>query len=157
MNSSLRLLVVATAMVAVLALVAGFAAENDRVQQERRQATTTTEARRAVAPGRTVEAKVPNAKPIEVRAGDTVKLTVTLKKDDSVIVDALGFDETFAAGLPTEVILIPAAPGSYDLKLQNAGGRIGQLVVKPARPASEPAPTERERPGTPAVTDANAA
>lgn len=155
MNSSLRLLIVATAMVAVLALVAGFAAENDRVNRNRTD-TTTTVVRPAAAPGRVVEAKVPSAKPIRVRAGDTVKLTVTLKKDDSVTIDAFGFDETFAAGLPTEVIVTPVAPGTYDLKLQNAGGRIGQLVVKPARPASE-APTERERPLTPSVTDTNAA
>lgn len=157
MNSSLRLLIVASAMVAVLALVAGLAAENDRVRERQRAATTTTAARPAVAPGRTIEAKVPSAKPIEVRAGDTVKLTVTLKKDDSVIIDALGFTETFAAGLPTEVIITPAAPGNYDLKLQNGGGRIGRLVVKPARPAAEAPPAERERPMTPAVTDTNAA
>ena len=155
MNSTLRLIIVATGMVAVLALIAGVT--SDERDQRRATQTGTTLARPAVAPGRTIEAQVPSAKPISVRAGDTVKLTVTLKKDDSVIVDALGFDETFAAGLATEVILIPAAPGTYDLKLQNAGGRIGQLVVKPARPASEATPTEPEQREAPAVTDRNAA
>lgn len=154
MTSPLRLVLVATTMVAVLALVAGFAAEGGSPDRQR-TGTSATDARPAAAPGRVVEATVPTAAPIRVRLGDTVKLRVTLEQDDSIVVDAFGFDEPFAAGQPTEVFVTPSAPGTYDLELQDTGGRVGRLLVRPARRASE-APSGRVRPMTPTVIGTDA-
>lgn len=143
----LRLLIVATVMVAVLALVAGFSAENDR----RGERTTTSEAVAppAATPSRVVEATVPSKEPIEVREGQTIRLTMKLEAEDTVTIDAIGFDETVAAGIPTEILFTPYTPGRFPFKLQNSGKDIGELVVKPARPASEredPAPAKPDAP-----------
>lgn len=132
----LRLLIVATAMVAVLALVAGFAAENEQNNEDRRNATETVVAP-APAPTKVIDAYVPRAKPIVARVGQSVQLTVKLTQDDTLTIDAFGLDETIAANVPTPILFTAISPGRYDLKLQNSGKVIGQLVVKPARPASE--------------------
>jgi hypothetical protein len=159
----LRLFIVATALVALLSLVAGLAAENERVNPNARTRTTetTAEVRAPRAPSSVVEAKVPREKPIVVREGDTVELLVSLKETDTLTIDDFGLDETIGGGLPTPITFVAITPGTYDLKLQNSGGRIGQLVVRPAKPASEgsggttPAPTTPEE--TPAVADPAAA
>lgn len=147
MNSTFRLLIVATALVAVLALVAGLTAESDRVRRER----TTTEAAPAPTarvPRTVVDAKVPSGKPIEVQQGQTVKLTITLEKEETVTIDAIGFDETVAAGIPAEVLFSATVPGRFPFKLQNSGKEIGVLVVEPARGAAPKAPVKPERPAT---------
>lgn len=144
----LRLIIIATVMVAVLSLVAGFSAENDR----RGERTTTSEgavARPAATPNRVVEAKVPSKEPIEVREGETIRLTMTLATEDTVTIDEIGFDETVAAGIPTEILFTPYTPGEFPFRLQNSGKDIGTLVVKPARPVperQEPAPAKPAEP-----------
>lgn len=148
----LRLLVIATAMVAVLSIIAGLSVESDR----RNQRTTTegaTPPAPLVAPSRVVEAKVPSKEPIEVQEGQTVRLTMTLKDEDTVTIDAIGFDETVAAGIPTEILFTPYTPGRFPFRLQNSGKDIGELVVTPARPApgrrdAEPATPDEDEPAT---------
>jgi len=129
MNSSLRLIIVATAMVAVLALVAGFAAEND---QRNDSTTTETSVAAPAAPSEVVEADVPRVKEILARVGQPVELNVTLTTEDTLVIDAFGLDETIAAGIETPVQFTPVTPGRYELKLQNSGKSIGRLVVRPA-------------------------
>jgi hypothetical protein len=150
----LRLLVVATAMIGLLALVAGFAATDDRLRDD-----TETQTNAVVPPAvsdRTVEAKVPRTKPIVARVGETVQLTVTLKADDTVLLDAFGVEEDIAAGVPTSVLIPAVSPGRYDLKLEGSGKRIGQLVVRAAEDApsgggTEPEPDLEEQ--APSLTD----
>ncbi|MDB5297859.1 MAG: hypothetical protein JWO31_3842 [Phycisphaerales bacterium] len=149
----LRLLIVATAMVAVLALVAGFAAENEQNREDKRTATETVVAP-APAPTRVINADVPRAKPIVARVGQSVQLTVKLAEDDTLIIDAFGLDEGIAANIPTPILFTAISPGRYDLKLQNSGKVIGQLVVKPARPVSESGGTSpTPQPESPSVAE----
>lgn len=132
----IRLLVVATAMVAVLALVAGFAATSDRIDRERTD-TETTISRPAARVDSSLVADVPRAKPIVMHVGDTITLNVTLKQDDTLQVEAFGLDETLAGKVRTPVIVTAVSAGRFPLRLQDSGKSIGELVVKPARPATE--------------------
>lgn len=141
----LRLLVVATAMVAVLALVAGLAATSDRVDQQR-TATETSVSRPATAPPNDdLTVDVPAKKPIVVRVGDTVTLNVTIPQEDTLTVDAFGLREDIAGDVKTPVIVEAIAQGRYPLRLENSGTSIGTLEVKPALPATEqPATPEKK-------------
>ncbi|WP_026911842.1 hypothetical protein [Patulibacter minatonensis] len=152
----LRLLVVATAMVALLALVAGLAATNDRV--ERGRTTTTRATPPSTAPSKELEADVPAKKPIEMRVGDTVTLNVTIPELDTLTLEAFGLDESIAANVPTPVIVTAITAGRFPLKLEDSGTSIGELVVKPALPAGEqPAEPAPEKPSTPETAPATAA
>jgi hypothetical protein len=143
----LRLVIVATAMVAVLALIAGFAAENERLDRDGQE--TVQNVAPAPAPSRVVEADVPRKKAIAARVGQSVQLTVTLPEDDTLVIDAFGLDETVAANIPTPILFTAISPGRYDLKLQNSGKVIGELLVRPARPTAEDddAAPEQQSPG----------
>ncbi len=143
----LRLVIVATAMVAVLALIAGFAAESDRIERDGQE--TVQNVVPPPAPSRVVEADVPRKKAVSARVGQSVQLNVTLPQDDTLVIDAFGLDEDIAANVPTQVLFTAISPGRYDLKLQNSGEVIGVLVVRPARPVSQDddAAPEQESPG----------
>ncbi|MEV4418803.1 hypothetical protein AB0L40_02365 [Patulibacter sp. NPDC049589] len=132
----IRLLVVATAMVAVLALVAGFAATSDRIDRDRTD-TETAIVRPAARVNDSLVANVPRSKPIVMHVGDTITLNVTLAQDDTLQIEAFGLDEAIAGKIPTPVIVTAVTAGRFPLKLQDSGKSIGELVVKPARPASE--------------------
>lgn len=143
----LRLLIVATAMVAVLALIAGFTSENDQRNREDAAATETVVAP-PTAPSRVLEADLPSTKTIVARVGQTVQLTVKLDAVDSLVLDAFGLDETIPAGIPTPVLFTAISPGRYDLKLQDSGKVIGRLVVREAQPSGGTTPEpEQESPG----------
>jgi hypothetical protein len=147
----LRLLVVATAMVAVLALVAGFAATSDRVERDRTLTGTTP------APGpaprvKDLTASLPSrgGRPIRMRVGDTLTLNVVLPEDDTLEVPDFGVEEPIAGGIRTQVLITAPTVGTYRLHLQDADRDIGELQVLPARTSTEPAPATPE-PTTPAA------
>ncbi|MDO9407194.1 hypothetical protein [Patulibacter sp.] len=148
----LRLVIVAAAMVAVLALIAGFTSENDQRNRDEASATQSVVAPPPV-PSRVVEADLPSTKTVVAQVGQTVQLTVKLDAVDSLVLDAFGLDTTIPAGIATPVLFTAISPGRYDLKLQDSGKVIGRLVVREARPGGSSGGTtpqaepEQETPG----------
>lgn len=84
----------------------------------------------------TVEAKLPHDGPVEARVGDMIVLRFTPERSDVLELDAFGFEQGIAGGVPTVVRIVAARPGTYDLHLRAADKTLVKLKVAEREPLS---------------------
>lgn len=128
-------------LVFLIAVVVGLltaivVSSSDRTSQGGRTTTTAPlPAPTMVATG-TVEAKLPHDGPVEAHVGDIIVLRFTPERSDVIELDAFGFEQGIAGGVPTVVRIVAARPGTYDLHLRAADKTLVQLKVAEREPLS---------------------
>jgi hypothetical protein len=72
---------------------------------------------------------------VVARVGETVTLTVGVKSNDSVDIDALGLSQFGTPRAPAKLQFFAWPAGTYAVTSDNTGQTIGTLVVQPAPPS----------------------
>lgn len=117
-------------------LTAIVVSSSDRATRGGRTATTAPLPAPTMAATETVEAKLPHEGPVEARVGDMIVLRFTPERSDVLELDAFGFEQGIAGGVPTVVRIVAARPGTYDLHLRAADKALVRLKVAERKPLS---------------------
>jgi hypothetical protein len=89
---------------------------------------------------RTLRSGARKPETIRLEVGDQLALEVVGQEHDLVEIEGLGRLDDVDAASPARFNLIVDEPGSYDVRLRQAGVRVGRIEV--AQPAAEPDPPE---------------
>jgi hypothetical protein len=125
-----RMLLFATALLLVGAIVSAVAQRDDRPSAPARTAPAVAGA--AGGPRR-IEATLPADSPVRARVGDVVHLSVKAPGPEQIDIPGLGLSEPADAQTPAVVDFVAPAKGSYDVNLSLANTKVGVVEVQPAR------------------------
>lgn len=128
-------------LVFLIAMVVGLltaiaVSSSDREARSGRTATTTPLPPATYAATERVEAELPHDGPVEGHVGDMFVLRYTPEQSDVLELDAFGFEQGVAGGVPTVVRIVAARPGSFELRLRGAEKTLVTLRVRPRQPLS---------------------
>lgn len=128
-------------LVFLIAVVAGLltavvVSSSDRATRNDRSTTTAPLPAATLAPTKVVEAKLPHDGPVEARVGDMIVLRFTPEKSDVLELNAFGFEQGIAGGVPSVVRIVAARPGTFDLRLRRAKKTLVELKVAEREPVS---------------------
>lgn len=133
-----RLVFLVAIVVGVLIAIA--ASTSQRALQT--ETTTTIATPPARQPSRTINAELPRKRPIEARVGDTINLLLTLKQGDTVAIDAFGFEEGIASGVPTVVRFLVTQAGTYKLIGRETNEPLAVIIARPPELLKPAAPKD---------------
>lgn len=138
-----RLVIVMVVLLLASSVAAWLVPIPEAARDESGSSTTTTAETRE--PGgraveRTLRSGARNPETIRLEVGDQLALEVVGQEHDLVEIEGLGRLDDVDAASPARFNLIVDEPGIYDVRLTQAGVRVGRIEV--AQPAAEP-----ERPG----------
>lgn len=159
-----RLVFLVAIVVGVLVAIAASTSQQGALRTE---TTTTIATPPARQPSRTINAELPRKRPIEARVGDTINLSLTLDQGDTVALDAFGFEEGIASGVPTIVRFVVTQAGTFELVARQANKPLVEIVsrqpelLKPATPKdgapkTTPTPAPAPKDAAPATNPATA-
>jgi hypothetical protein len=80
--------------------------------------------------GRSVQGTVPASAPLVADLGAVVRLRVGVQREDHVIVDGLGIRAPVGPGTTSVVEFVADSPGSWPVRLDPSGVRIGTVEVQ---------------------------
>jgi hypothetical protein len=128
-------------LVFLIAMVVGLltaiaVSSSDRERRNGRSTTTAPLPTATLAATKTVEAKLPHDGPVEAHVGDMIVLRFTPERSDVLELDAFGFEQGIAGDVPSEVRIVAARPGTFDLRLRGAQKTLVELQVAPRPPLS---------------------
>ncbi len=128
-------------LVFLIALVVGLltaivVSSSDRDNSAGRTGTTTPLPPATFAATKSVEAKLPHDGPIEARVGDMIVLSFTPEESDVLELDAFGFEQGIAGGVPSVFRIVAARPGTFELRLRGAEKTLVELKVAEREPLS---------------------
>ena len=125
-----RMLLFATALLLVGAIVSAVAQRDDRATAPQRTAPAVAG---AAAGPRRIEATLPADSPVRARVGDVVRLHVRTPGPEQIDIPGLGLSEPAGTGEPADFDFVAPAKGSYEVKLSLANTKVGVVEVQPAR------------------------
>jgi hypothetical protein len=135
-----RLLILMLMLLAVSTLAAALIPPDARRQGTTSTTSTTTAPTSDATGGRLIERTVrvagKGSRPIAIRLGDQLALTVSLGFVDQVEIPAFGVLEDAAPGAPARFDLLPDRTGHFDVELVEAGRVVAEITVARKRGGS---------------------
>ncbi len=128
-------------LVFLIAVIAGLltaiaVSSSDRETRAGRTTTTAPLPAPTYQPTQSVEAELPHDGPVAGHVGDMFVLRFTPEDSDVLELDAFGFEQGLAGGVPSVVRIVAARPGTFDLRLRAADRTLVRLRVEPREPLS---------------------
>ena len=148
---AIRLIILASVVIVVLATVGALAPTVERDESTRPVGAPPTAAGSEPRPlGEVVEVEVPQKDAIEATVGDTVVLSLTPDQADRLVVRGLNVEEELSADVRRTLHVPVYRSGTFKVRLTRSHRTVARIVV--AEPATT-APRDRPSPTTPAPAD----
>ncbi|WP_320672668.1 hypothetical protein [Patulibacter defluvii] len=139
---AIRLIILATVVIGVLAVVGAMAPPVQRDGRDRPVGQPPSASRAPAGPaGEVVRIRTPAREPVAAAVGDTIELRVELPEFDRIVVPALGVEEEVSPDVPTTIRFPAVRRGSFRVRLQLARRTLVRIDVGGDGPRSRPAPS----------------